>query len=77
MVLDLPIRISGIKYLIDAVVLRPEDSVATQPLILGRPWLRAARVNQSWDLKKDYIEVESQGATFRIGTKPMPEVLGY
>lgn len=52
----------------DVVILCKEDSTYNQPMILKRPWLRAAWVKQNWDLDHEYIKVESRGEVFKIGT---------
>lgn len=70
---NLPILLSVIKYLVDVVVLRKEDSKVDQPMILVQPWLQAAWVKQNWVLKKEYIKVEGHRAVFKIGTCPVAD----
>lgn len=42
------LEVSGLKFDVNFVVLRLEESEKHYPMILGRPWLRAAKVKQDW-----------------------------
>ena len=50
------------KFEIAAVILRMEDISEAYPLLLGRPWLRQARVKQDW---------QSDRITIRKGKKKL------
>ncbi|MCO5586544.1 hypothetical protein L7F22_040485 [Adiantum nelumboides] len=45
---NLLISVGGLQFVANFVVLRLEESTCSYPLMLGRPWLRAARVKQLW-----------------------------
>ncbi|MCO5572188.1 hypothetical protein L7F22_025939 [Adiantum nelumboides] len=47
------IEIGGLKFKVNFVVLQLEESSQSYPMILGRPWLRAAKVKQHWGA--DYV----------------------
>ena len=46
------LKIAGLKYEISFIVLKLEESNYQYPMILGRPWLRAAKVKQDWGSNK-------------------------
>ena len=49
LVKDLDLDIAGIRFKIAAMVLKMEDISGAYPLLLGRPWLRQAKVKQNWE----------------------------
>lgn len=42
-------------------------------MLLGRPWLRQAKVKQNWDEQNDYIKIEKNGETYKIYIKALGE----
>ena len=54
----LKMEVCGMKFEIAAVILWMEDISGAYPLLLGRLWLRQARVKQDW--QSDWITIHSR-----------------
>ena len=49
------LEVVGLKFEVNFIVLKLKESNQQYPMILGRPWLRATKVNQDWGADKIVI----------------------
>ena len=57
------------KFEIAAVILRMEDISGAYPLLLGRPWLRQARVKQDWQSDRITVRKGKKKLKLSVSTK--------
>jgi hypothetical protein len=65
----LKMEVCGMNFEIAAVILRMEDISGSYPLLLGRPWLRQARVKQDWQSDRITIRKGKKKLKLSVRTK--------
>ena len=65
----LQISVGGLPFLANFVVLRLENSDCSYPMMLGRPWLRAAKVKQLWGTDTIVIKGGKKKVRLQMGAK--------
>ncbi|MCO5572275.1 hypothetical protein L7F22_026028 [Adiantum nelumboides] len=70
---NLLISVGGLQFVANFVVLRLEESTCSYPLMLGRPWLRAARVKQLWGADAIVIKRGKKKVKMQMDAKKHPE----
>ncbi|MCO5569983.1 hypothetical protein L7F22_023697 [Adiantum nelumboides] len=63
------ISVGGLQFVANFVVLKMEESASSYPMMLGRPWLRAARVKQLWGSDAIVIKRGKKKVKLQMGAK--------
>jgi hypothetical protein len=71
---DTKISIEGLRYATTFTVLRMEDNESSYPILLGRPWLRMAKVKHNW--ANDKITLRLGGTKKKVQVAKLHSPLG-